>query len=134
MNMPRIYDLYMENLGPLKVMTVIMALVSATVMSLNGQLMDLNANLMYIISIFSKWVWSGFFLAFAISRIINIWGRISNWYIAFLTSIFGIWLWSLMLASATIFTPIGGIDLMLVIPLFCELWILARTIEKKKVN
>ena len=130
--MPRLYDLYMDNLTVLKTMTVFMALLSAMVMCLDGQLVDMNNNLTYLITIFPKWVWAGMFGVFAASRAVDVYIACSRWFASFLTSVLGIWLWSLLLASATIVTPIVGVDLMLIVPLFAELWILSRLIEGRK--
>lgn len=132
--MTKLYDLYMDNLGPLKVMTIFMSLISAAVMALQYVVDDLNQNLAYLSSIFPFWIWATLFGVFTISRSILLWTQESRWYAALLTSLLGIWLWSLMLVSATFITKIGGIDLMLTIPLFTELWIMARIIEKRKGN
>jgi hypothetical protein len=105
---------------------------SAAVMLLQSEFVDLNGNLMYLISIWPNWIWAALFGIFAAARASDIYVQCTNWYYPFMTSVLGIWLWSLMLASATIFTPVGGVDLMLSVPLLCETWILSRIIENRK--
>lgn len=82
-----------------------------------------NANYSTISSFADQSIWAFWFLIYSIIKLLQPLVRV--WHsIKILNALQGIWAWSFIFLSFTVFdsTPIAPTELMLVIPIICELW------------
>ena len=130
--MPKLYDIYMDSIRPLKFLSIILALLAvSTIISFQwfeAPSKDLN----FLKQIFPCWTWVLLFISYGISRICDIFASYKQWHVEFFTASLGIWLWTLVFVSAMVMLPMDSTSLYYSIPIIIELWVLSRLVDRRK--
>jgi hypothetical protein len=93
---------------------------------------DIYNDLQFLVNSLPTSAWVALFSSVSLYRIHSLIFEHSNIYFNLSISVLSIWLWVVVLVSSTILTPPDSLDLILIIPVIIETWILARDIGDRK--
>jgi hypothetical protein len=87
----------------------------------------------YIAFLSPAWMWGILFLAYGLCHVAGAMYRLKTW-VSYLCGGFGMWLWNYLFLSFVVFdkTPIQATEMMLALPIVCEVWLLAEDIYRAK--
>lgn len=92
-----------------------------------------NPNYTFLLELAPFWQWALVFFAYASSKILGVLYR-TPFFVKALTTISGLWLWNYIFLSFIVFdkTPVAATELMLIVPVICEVWGFTNTIYNSK--
>lgn len=79
------------------------------------------------------WIWGVLFAAYGACHVTACLYKIPNW-LSYCCGAMGLWLWNYLFLSFVVFdeTPIQATEVMLALPIICEVWLLAEDIYRAK--
>jgi hypothetical protein len=121
-----------ESLRPLKVVLLVLSLV-ASVSMLMHNVGDMHDDFALLTSIMPAYCWAGTFMAQAVFRHLSLFTAKFDYhlYIRLVAPIIGIWIWSMMLISGIMATPMEELALLYGVVVLAETWIFGREFSER---
>jgi hypothetical protein len=121
-----------ESLRPLKVILLLLGLVAAGSMLMHN-IGDPHDDFALLTTIMPAWCWSGVFLVQVIFRHLSLFTVRFDAHLGYklVAPIIGIWIWSMMMISGIMATPLEELALLYGVVVLAETWIFGREFSER---